>query len=362
MDLSEDMALNALTREPSECSPEYPSVITDEQLQRLMPLSLEPPRHPLLVQALGQLDSLPGEILYDILEDLPLSDLMSFREVNESTKHIVHGMFRFRIIVDHAPQTLRGVLAMQNPVKTTLLELFDKLCQRYCDHCAGKRSLARYLCVVTNSRRCTRCPGATSSKPYGPLLQEETIEIFEVSKDNLSELISWWFPVLRFTDGRTVIPEHPSRKILYGGKLARPLCHELKKTKPKWSEIWVPTHIKAYDPSTEMPWMTVLNCEHNDLRGTMTTVVAPWISFDSHGDLKIESGVYCSACLHTEREFEFYTMEEFKEHLRDCRVTPFDGFRLAMWNASRYQHHGRFKLSLAENQKLVWMRRRHSCS
>ena len=80
----------------------------------------------------------------------------------------------------------------------------------------------------------------------------------------------------------------------------------------------------------------------------MTPVIAPWISFSSRGGLRIESGVYCAACVHNPDQTQIYTMEGFKEHLRHCRIQPFHATKFELWEYHDAYGHGR--LSLAEDQ------------
>jgi hypothetical protein len=73
----------------------------------------------------------------------------------------------------------------------------------------------------------------------------------------------------------------------------------------------------------------------------MATVVAPWIS---HGIA--EMGVFCATCLYTEQHDQLYTRAEFVEHLKICRVQPFDDYLMFIRKALNREfrrlsfHHG----------------------
>jgi hypothetical protein len=226
-----------------------------------------------VIHDLGHLGRLSIELVYEILENLPLSDLMSFRNINQSANGIVHGMTRFRIIVDHAPQALRGILAVQRPVTTTLLELFTKLGQRYCDRCGQMRSLARYLCLATNTRRCFNCPIGRFSDSCAFLREEEVLKRFDLTKEDPAQISSRWFPASRWTDGQMIL-EMPCQTALYSRQSAQSLHQQLKSKKfeRNFEKFGACLHNPTRSEETEFP---------SSLRFELTAVIAPWISFNS---------------------------------------------------------------------------------
>ncbi|KAH8692519.1 hypothetical protein GQ44DRAFT_586606, partial [Phaeosphaeriaceae sp. PMI808] len=135
---------------------------------------------------LGHLERLPMELLLSILEELPLISLIRFRNTNRLAHHIVDTMPKFRIIVEQAPQAIRGVLAVQMKVRVTLPGLLKKLRQRHCDYC-GK--LAQHLWLPTISRLCFHCAH------FGrvPLEKAEIIQQYRLTDEDLMSIPSFYF-------------------------------------------------------------------------------------------------------------------------------------------------------------------------
>ncbi|KAF2177310.1 hypothetical protein K469DRAFT_454536, partial [Zopfia rhizophila CBS 207.26] len=135
---------------------------------------------------LGHLGRLPMELLLSILEELPLISLIRFRNTNRLAHHTVDTMPKFQIIVEQAPQAIRGVLAVQTKVRVTLPSLLKKLRQRHCD-CCGK--LAQHLWLPTTSRLCFHCAR------FGPmpLEKEEIIQRYGLTDEDLMSIPSFRF-------------------------------------------------------------------------------------------------------------------------------------------------------------------------
>ena len=94
------------------------------------------------LQPLGQLDSLPLEVLQYVLQQLDLHTLTLMQSLNQRSKLLVNSLPQYRDVVAHAPNALRAMLS------TGLASFFSK----------------DVLCSTFRSRECFLCGS------FGPLL------------------------------------------------------------------------------------------------------------------------------------------------------------------------------------------------
>jgi hypothetical protein len=77
--------------------------------------------------------------------------------------------------------------------------------------------------------------------------------------------------------------------------------------------------MKKQDPTR--PSVTVVPAVPERVVPYMSTVFAHLV--DSRLS-QVEQGFYCSTCLHTKDEQELFTRISFFEHLKGCRIEPFE--------------------------------------
>jgi hypothetical protein len=78
---------------------------------------------------IGLLQSLPSELILVIFDRLPILSLIRFRNASQHARFLIDTMPMFRNIVEHAPQVIRGILAVQTKVEVTLPQVYEKLRQ-----------------------------------------------------------------------------------------------------------------------------------------------------------------------------------------------------------------------------------------
>ena len=128
-----------------------------------------------LQRGLGILEELPSEILTCVLDQLDLQSLVDFRRVNHQSNQFVDSLPKYKVIVEHAPDVLRGMLTTETASLTTLEVLYGKLCQRTCDSCS---QYGDFLYVLTCKRVCIVCLATKSS--YKTLRKADLIRKFDL--------------------------------------------------------------------------------------------------------------------------------------------------------------------------------------
>jgi hypothetical protein len=132
---------------------------------------------------LGVLSELPNELIDCILEHMDLASLMNFRSINDQTHTAVNDLSVFKLLCEHAPQTVRGIMSIGTGQWTTCLELLDALCSAYCKNCGD---FAGYLYVLGPVQRvCFFC--FTTSSKYCPLTPCEANDCFGIRVEYLTE-------------------------------------------------------------------------------------------------------------------------------------------------------------------------------
>lgn len=105
---------------------------------------------------LGMLDTLPLELLQFTLVRVDLETLTGFRRVNQRARDVVDSIHEYGIIIIHAPNVLRALIATETASYTTCKRLYDKLRSPQCDGCG---QFGGHLYVVTCKRLYFECRG-----------------------------------------------------------------------------------------------------------------------------------------------------------------------------------------------------------
>jgi hypothetical protein len=110
--------------------------------------------------------------------------------------------------------SVRLTIAIRSGYRFTITELFDKLCQVYCDNC-GKT--APYIDVFNLGRRCMGIGGRCTRRHF-PYKKSNIMSIYELSEAQV-EGLPYFFSL---TDTNGHIPEHisPNRRKIYDGEAA----------------------------------------------------------------------------------------------------------------------------------------------
>jgi hypothetical protein len=117
--------------------------------------------------------------------------------------------------------SFRLTIAIRSGYRFTITELFDKLCQVYCDDC-GKT--APYVDAFNLARRC-RDIGGRCTPHYLPHKKSNIMMIYDLSEAQV-EGLPYFFSL---TDTNGHIPEHnsPNRSKFYDGEAASMLIPKI---------------------------------------------------------------------------------------------------------------------------------------
>ena len=131
---------------------------------------------------LGDLDSLPIELLQTTLSLLDLRTLMEFRRVNQRSLQLVAALPQYKVISSYGLNALRGALSIGIGQWITCNDLFTALCTAECKECGD---FGGYLFLLTCTRVCflcfTRtktiyhCDTATREKNLGSIVKQSHI-------------------------------------------------------------------------------------------------------------------------------------------------------------------------------------------
>lgn len=113
--------------------------------------------------SLGQLDTLPLEIVIDILLTLDIPSLTAFRHVNRRAMGLVHSLHQYRMVVKHCPNVLRAIISIDARY-FNLRTLYNTLSTSRCETCYR---FGGYLYLITCKRVCYFC--FTSNPIYLPI-------------------------------------------------------------------------------------------------------------------------------------------------------------------------------------------------
>jgi hypothetical protein len=153
----------------------------DQILDRMAPISRIIGQAPQLIN-IGALTVLPHKLLLLVLESLPIADLMRFRRCNRSSSHFVDKVLQPALSI--APNTIKGILALQVTAHITACQLSCKLRQRHCD-ATSCGALAQYMFLPTCARLCYMCCALRPrAVPLLELVHEEEAALLSEQEKN----------------------------------------------------------------------------------------------------------------------------------------------------------------------------------
>ena len=135
------------------------------------------------LQALGQLDLLPLEILQTILQLLDLYTLTLMQSINRRSKLLVDSLPQHREIITHAPNALRAILSTGVAPHFTIRHLSGALRAQKCCECG---SFGAYLHLLDCRRYCWLCVAEVRNTL--PLPQKAATILFALTADILRQL------------------------------------------------------------------------------------------------------------------------------------------------------------------------------
>lgn len=135
------------------------------------------------LQALGQLDLLPLEILQNILQLLDLHTLTLMQSINHRSKLLVDSLPQHREVITHAPNALRAIIGTGLAPHFTIGHLSRALRAQDCSECG---SFGAFLHLLDCRRFCWLC--VVTAVDILPITQEVARTIFELTDNILREL------------------------------------------------------------------------------------------------------------------------------------------------------------------------------
>ena len=174
-DLLDDADLRALTV-PRNNIGDF--TLDDNLLDEHLPLDQGWDLHPRF--SLGMLDRLPPEILCSVLLLVDLQSLTDFRRVNQRAMEVTDSIPQYAVIVKHAPDSIRALLAVEAAHATTCQNLYNVLCTSRCNGCGN---FGDYLYLITLTRVCFNC--FTRELDFLPLPSAKAWMLFGVTLEQL---------------------------------------------------------------------------------------------------------------------------------------------------------------------------------
>ncbi|KAG6823235.1 hypothetical protein H0H92_010906 [Tricholoma furcatifolium] len=250
---------------------------------------------------LGALDTLPLELLGEILQQLDLRTLTDFRHVNRRAMWLVESLPQYKAIRKHAYNALRGIIYTEAGRWITCDTLYDKLCTAECEECGD---FGGYLYILTCKRVCFLC--LSKDKQYIPLRYRHAIRKFGLNRRVLGTL-----PSMKSIPGTYSPMEKKvrARIALVDSDCARRAAITLHGSASAMEEYVSSTGTQ--DPLDRR--------EGNTLR-FMAIVRTPWLNRSSQ---ELEWGFHCAGCqkCHYSRTLHFrrkFTVGSFNDHLKEC--------------------------------------------
>ena len=251
---------------------------------------------------LARLDGIPPELLHLVLCQLDLQSLTDFRRVNQRAMTLVDSFPEYRVVVEHAPNAIRGMLSIQSARFNTLLDLNDKLCTAECDVCGD---FGGYLYLIVCRRVCFLCSRTESS--FLPLLKSDILRKFALESQHLHSI-----PRIRSRPGRYSPNSNLCRRAitLFDHRLARKkgiLVHGTEEIMTDIVRRRDQKRLSEYSDkrsryestgrigrAPRLPRVTdAFDTQHGKPDRFMALISAPY--FDVHAKAAID-GLYCVGC------------------------------------------------------------------
>lgn len=153
----EDAIIRTVTLHRTDYRSDYPydcRVIwfPDDAHNRVSSISVEP-RKP--NACLGELDSLPLELIQQVCLQLDMASLFRFRQTNARAREILHSIHEYRSVVKHALDQFCALLRTEAASHISLSDFYALLCTENCSVCHIHYGNLLYLPTLT--RCCQVC-------------------------------------------------------------------------------------------------------------------------------------------------------------------------------------------------------------
>lgn len=133
--------------------------------------------------SLGLLDTLPLEVLCNVLVDIDVRSLTDFRRVKKRAMQVVDSIPEYQQTFKTCPALLRGLLSTELAANFSCEDLIETL---HASKCATCGDFAGYIYILTCTRVCFLCFSGTPD--YFPLQPAEAARKFGVPRGLLASL------------------------------------------------------------------------------------------------------------------------------------------------------------------------------
>ncbi|KAL4940565.1 hypothetical protein BDV06DRAFT_223939 [Aspergillus oleicola] len=252
---------------------------------------------PIATATLGNLSSLPLEILWEIFRYLDIVSLLNVRHVNKRAAHVVCGIPHYRVVVEHALDTLCVVLRTKIAPYFTFCDLQRILYMKNCLLCD---SFGGFVFLPSLTRCCFSC--AESALEFRIITSPDLKRFFKQTFKQVSKLV----PVLKS------LPGMYSR-----GEALRKRSIQLLSLQ------------QAADALKKQPAGDIHMFKEAPLVSYMATAAMPYVEKATG---VVEHGVACAGCraaiedpdvMSTEELFmlhdKLYSRVEFLRHFKECK-------------------------------------------
>ncbi|KAL4950929.1 hypothetical protein BDW69DRAFT_46576 [Aspergillus filifer] len=252
---------------------------------------------PIVTASLGNLSALPLEILWEIFQHLDIVSLLSIRHVNKRAAHIVCAIPSYRVVVEHALDTLCVVLRTKIAPYYRFSDLQRILYMKSCSLCG---SFGGFVFLPSLTRCCFSC--AESALEFRIITSPDLKRFFKQTFRQVSKLV----PVLKSLPGMYSRGEALRKRSIQLLSLQQ-TSDALKKQPAGDIHMYKEAPLVSYMATTAMPFVE------------KATGVA-------------EHGVACAGCraaiededvMSTEELFmlhdRLYSREEFLKHFKKCK-------------------------------------------
>lgn len=280
------------------------------------------------VACAGALEVLPIEILHEAFPRLDLRSLTYLRLVNRRTMRLVDALPQYSDIIKHAPNALRGILAIGTGSWVSCKALDTSLCTARCEQCGDFGS---FLYLLTCKRVCFLC--LSSDDVLLPLSPSQACRKFGLKRHHFADLHQ-----MKTTPG-TYSPNR--KKVLKPGtlldhehvRLAGINLHGSLAAMEQYVAQKQARMLEAYNAAqTEQdssgppararrrpPALDSFDGRSGNPHRFVAIARVPWLDRASR---RVERGFYCVGCERSHRKpchwRILFAADTFEEHLTNC--------------------------------------------
>lgn len=159
---------------------------------------------------LGSLDSIPLELLYEMLSFLDMYSLFKFRQMNRRSRQLVDSLRQYQIVVSHGLNLLCALLRTRLAVNISLLDFYNALCTKACTICG---EFGGFISILLWRRCCFKCVNeAPDIQLQSRTAVRKQLHLTKLELDNLTSLKTlpgvYTMEEIRYKSRRMIVSVH----------------------------------------------------------------------------------------------------------------------------------------------------------